>query len=167
MLRVGDHRELQAVVLALKAMDRSLARDLRRDLVKTMSPEWKSVVAKHASWHMDDRVIVPGTRIASGNPPVAQAAGSRRALSGGLVPVVAWPGFEFGSNQNRTTTYTRRNRRSGGTHRVTRNTTKQLARRAPKGRVAHPAFAELGPRLASLMVQTVVRRVHEAAEGRS
>lgn len=167
MLRVGDHRELQAVVLAMKAMDRSLARDLRRDTVKVMGPEWKAAVQQRASWHMDSRVIVPGTRIASGNPPVMVAAASRRALSGGLVPVAAWPGFEFGSNRDRKTTYNRRNRRSGGTHQVTRSTTKQLARRVPKGRVAHPAAREMGPRLASLWVQTVVRRMHEAAEGRS
>ncbi|WP_053205842.1 hypothetical protein [Jiangella muralis] len=167
MLRVGDHRELQAVVLALKAMDRSLARDIRRDTVKVMSPVWKSLVAERASWHMDRRVIVPGTRIKAGNPPVMIAAASRRALSGGLIPVQSWSGFEFGSSQSRTTTYTRRNRRSGGSHQVTRNTTRQLARRAPKGRVAYPAAKEIGPRLASLWVQTVVRRVHEAAEGRS
>ncbi|WP_026874292.1 hypothetical protein [Jiangella gansuensis] len=166
MLRVGNHRELQAVVLALKAMDRDLARDIRRDTVRTMGPEWKEAVQRRASWHMDHRVIVPGTRIAGGNPPTMIAASSRRRLSGGLVPVQAWGGFEFGSNRSRRTTYTRRNRRTGGTHSVTRNTTRQLPRRAPRGRVAYPAVAEMAPRLASLWVQTVVRRVHEAAEGR-
>lgn len=167
MLRVGDHRELQAVVLAMKAMDRGLARDLRRDTVRVMNPVWKSLVELNAASRMDSLVVAKGARIKSGNPPTAIAASSSRALSGGLVPVQSWPPFEFGSNGNRTTTYTRRNRKAGGTHRVTRNTTRQLPRRAPKGRVAHPAFAEIGPRLASLMVQTVVRRVHEAAEGRS
>jgi hypothetical protein len=167
VLKVGSSRELQAVVLALKAMDRSLARDLRRDTVKIMNPVWKSLVAEKASWHMDDRVIVKGARIKGGNPPTMIAAASRRALSGGLVPVQSWPGFEFGADRNRTTTYARRNRRSGGSHQVTRHTTRQLARRVPKGRVAFPAAAEIGPRLASLWVQTVVRRVHEAAEGRS
>lgn len=166
MLRVGDHRELQAVVLAMKAMDRSLARDLRRDTVRVMNPVWKSLVAERVSTRMDTLVVAKGARIKGGNPPTMIAASSRRALSGGLVPVAGWSGFEFGSNRSRKTTYSRRNRRSGGTHQVTRNTTRQLPARAPKGRVAHPAAKEIGPRLASLWVQTVVRRVHEAAEGR-
>jgi hypothetical protein len=166
MLRVGDHRELQAVALAFKAMDRSLARDLRRDTVKVMNPVWKSMVELNATSRMDTLVLAKGARIKGGNPPTMIAASSRRALSAGLVPVAAWAGFEFGSGRSRKTTYSRRNRRSGGSHQVTRNTTAQLPRRAPKGRVAHPAAKEIGPRLASLWVQTTVRRVHEAAEGR-
>ncbi|WP_053203794.1 hypothetical protein [Jiangella muralis] len=166
MLRVGDHRELQAVVLAMKAMERGLARDLRRDTVKVMNPVWKQLVDRNATSAMDTRVIAKGARIKGGNPPVMIAASSRRALAGGLIPVAGWSGFEFGSNRSRKTTYNRRNRRSGGTHQVTRNTTAQLPARAPNGRVAYPAAAEIGPRLASLWVQTVVRRVHEAAEGR-
>jgi hypothetical protein len=166
VLRVGDHRELQAVALAMKAMNRDLAKDIRRSTVQVMNPVWRSVVEQRARTAQDQRVLGKGARIASGNPPVAVAASSKRALSGGLVPVESWPAFEFGSNRSRKTSYTRKNRRRGGTHRVTRNTTAQLPARTPRGRVIFPAFAEIGPRLASLWVQTVVRRVHEAAEGR-
>lgn len=166
MLRIGDHRELQAVVLAMRAMNKSLARDIRKDTKRVMDPEWKALVRANATTHMDTLVLAKGARIASGNPPSVVAASSKRALSGGLVPVEHWQAYEFGSGRNRKTTYTRRNRATGGTHQVTRNTTRQLPRRARSGRVLYASFAELAPRLASLWVQTCVRRMHEAAEGR-
>lgn len=166
MLRIGDHRELQAAVLALKAMDRDLDRDIRRDTVATMNPEWKSVVQQNAHTPMDALVIGKGSRIAGGNPPAAVAASSTKRRSGGLVPVEDWAAWEFGANRNRRTTYRRRNRRGPGTHRVTRHTTRQLPARDANGRVAYPSFAQIGPRLVSLWVQTIVRKVHDALEGR-
>lgn len=166
MLRVGDHRALQAAVLAFKALGKTLQKDIRRATVQTMGPEWKQAVNERASSKMDQLIIAKGARIAGGNPPRAIAASSTRKLSGGLVPRENWQGWEFGSNGLRRTTYQRRNRNGIGTHRVTRDTVAQLPRRNAKGRIAFPAAAELGPRLASLFVQIVVRRVHEAAEGK-
>lgn len=167
MLRVGDHRELQAVVLAMKAMDRGLAKEIRRATVSTMNPVWRGEVQAHARTGMDDRVIAKGARIKGGNPPEAIAASSRRALSGGLVPVEGWPAFEFGTtNRLRRTTYRRRNRKSGGTHTVTRRASRQLPARNAKGRVGYAAFAEVGPRMVALWVQLVVKKVHDALEGR-
>lgn len=164
MLKVGDHRALQAVTLAFKTLDRSLQRDIRRATTQTMNPEWRAAVSERASTTMDQLVIARGARISGGNPPKAIAASSSRSLSGGLVPRDSWAGFEFGANPRRKTY--RRKSRNGGSHNVTRNTTAQLPRRNAKGRVAFPAVADIGPRLASLFVQIVVRRVHEAAEGK-
>ena len=163
---VRDLDELKAVVLALKAMGKDLRRDINRATTQTMGPEWKAAIAARASTAQDRRVLVPGARIASGNPPAARAATSRRRLSGGLVPSESWRAFEFGSKGDRRTTYTRRNRSGSGSHRVTRNTTAQLPARAPKGRVVYPAFADLGPRMVALWVQLVARKAHEAFEGR-
>lgn len=165
MLRVGDHRALQAAVLGFKLLGKSLKSDIRKATVSTLGPEWKQELSARSSG-MDALILAKGGRIKGGNPPVAIAASSQKALSGGLIPRDSWPAFEFGANGARRTTYSRRNRSGSGTHRVTRNTTAQLPSRQSKGRVVFPAVAELAPRLASLFVQIVVRRVHEAAEGK-
>lgn len=149
----------------MKAMNRSPAKDIRRDTVSTMNPEWRALVERNAVTEQDRKVVARGARIQGGNPPTAIAASSKRALSGGMVPVESWAAVEFGANGDRVTTYDRKSK-SGGTHKVRRHTTRQLPRRNPKGRIAYPAFGELGPRLVSLWVQTIVRRVHEAFEGR-
>ncbi|MDF9877463.1 hypothetical protein [Cellulosimicrobium cellulans] len=163
MLHVGDHKELQAVVLAMKAADRDLKRDINQATRTTMNPVWKSLVQTNAARSLDGRVIVPGTRIAGGNPPAAVAASSRRKLRGGLVPAEWWFAVEFGGNHNKVETYSRRSPK-GNRHRVTRHTARQLPRRDPNGRVAYPAFAEFGPRMASLWAQIVVKKYLDAAE---
>lgn len=166
MLKVGDHRALQATVLAFKALERGLQKDIRKATVNTMNPVWRGEIAERATSPMDQLVIAKGARIAGGNPPTAIAATSKRRRSGGMTPATDWPWFEFGpSNRNKITTYRRRSR-NGGTHSVTRHTARQLPSRNARGRVAFPAVAKLAPRLASLFAQIVVRRVHEAAEGK-
>lgn len=168
MLSVRDHRELQAAVLALKAADRTLRTDINRATVQVGNQIWKPLVAAHATTHMDTRMLAVGARVKAGNPPAAMAANSRRPVGSSrrLVPADRWQAWEFGAVHGVPTTYQRRNRKRGGTHTVTRDTKAQLPRRAPKGRVVYPAFAEAAPRMVSLWVQLIVRKYAEAAEGR-
>lgn len=163
MISVRDHRELRATVLALKAADRDLRNDINRATTATMGPVWKSLVEANASRPMDARVLAKGARIKPGNPPVAMAAMSRRALSGGFVPTDRWHAFEFGADRETTTTYERRSP-LGTVHQVTRHTRRQLPPRIRAGRVVYPAFADIVPRLISLWVQLVIRKYADAAE---
>lgn len=129
-----------------------------------MSPVWKDLINTRSRTRQTKAVINKGVRIKAGNPPAGVAAGSSRALRGGLKPAVQWPIFEFGTNDaNRVTTYDRRSK-NGGTHKVTRHTTRQLPARARGGHVVYPTLRQFIPRLVSLWVQTIVRTYHEAAE---
>lgn len=168
MLSVHDTRELQAAVLALKGADRALRGEINRATVQVGNAIWRPLVAAHATTHMDTRMLAVGARVKAGNPPVALAANSRRPVGSSrrLIPADRWQGFEFGAVRGNRTTYERRNRKAGGTHKVTRDTRAQLPRRTPKGRVVYPAFAEAAPRMVSLWVQLIVRKYAEAAEGR-
>lgn len=164
MLSVRGSRELQAVVLAMKAMRREIRNDINRATREVMNPVWRGLIEKRAKLQIERRTLGTGVRVAAGNPPALLAAGSRRALSGGLVPAEQWQAIEFGvGNHQERTTYTRRSK-NGGTHRVTRRTKAQFLPRNPKGYVVWPAVEEIAPRLASLWVQLVVRKVHEAVE---
>lgn len=164
MLRVGDSPELQAAVLGFKVLPREIQKRIRQNTVRTMGGVWKDEVNARARTKMDRRMLAVGARIAGGNPPVAVAANSRRRVGDELMPVMDWPGWEFGANRDKRTTYSRRSPK-GKVHKVTRRTRRQLPARDPDGRVVFAAVREVAPRLASMYVQTVVKTVHQAAEG--
>lgn len=156
---------LRGVVLALKAVDKPVRSEISKETRTTMNPVWRDAVARHASTRMDAAVFGKGARIAAGNPARAVAASSRRALSGGFTPDRDGRALEFGADQGKETTYTRKGK-GGKSHSVTRHTRRGLPARNRKGRVVYPAFAEVGPRMVSMWVQIVVRNIHEALEER-
>jgi hypothetical protein len=161
VIDVRDSRELQAAVLGLKVIDRDLAKDIRRATVDTMSPVWRSRVDVLARTHQDRKVLLAGARIAGGNPPAALAGTSARRLKGGGRPQDLAARLEFGSNsRNAYRAYTGKSPR-GKAYPVRRRTQRQLPPRFPRGRVAYPALAEMAPRMVSLWVQLVVRRVYQ------
>ena len=165
MIGVRDHRALEAAVLALKVMDKGLRSDINKATKTMLDPVWKGAVADNATSNLDKVVIVKGTRVKAGNPPVAVAASSRKALSGGLVPADRWPVIEFGGRYNKVTTYDSHSPK-GTPFSVTRHTARQLPARRKSGRVAYKALAEVTPRVVSLWVQMVVAKTYESIEGR-
>lgn len=168
MIAVGDARELQAVVLALKAMNRDLRNAINRATTAELGPLWKSVVQLNAQRKMDSLVLAKGARVAGGNPPRLLAAQSTRGIGPGkrLVPAAGYAGYEFGALRNTYSQYERKSK-SGGKHAVARRTMRNLRPRNPKGYVVYPALADFAPRLASLWVQLVMRKTYEAFEGKS
>ena len=56
--------------------------------------------------------------------------------------------------------------RGGKNADVTRRTMRGMPAPRRQGRVVYPAWADTGPRLVSLWVQTIVRTIHNAVEGR-
>lgn len=170
MLSVRDHRELQAVTLAMKAVERDVRLQINKATRDALNPIWKAVVADQLMGrdHLTTRLLA-GQRVAAGNPASVKAAQSTRAIGKGkrLIPSRDYYIAEFGVDRGKKSTYQRKNRKGGGTHTVTRRVNVGKPRRVEKGRVIYPAFAEAGPRIVSLWVQTVVRTVHEAAEGKT
>lgn len=164
-----DITELRGAVLALKQVDRSIKNAINRATRSEVGAIWKDEVAGKVAGmpRVDQLVLGRGASVRPGNPFTAKAANSNRPLSGGLVPNQKAKGFEFGTdNREKTSTYTRKNRRNSGSHSVTRRTTRHLPQRHPNGRVIWPAAAETGPRVVSLWVQIIVREIHEAIEGK-
>jgi len=163
MLSARGSRELRAAGLALKLVERDVRNSINRSMRSTMNPVWRGAVAERARTRLDQRVLNTGVRVAPGNPPALIAAGSTRALPGGLVPAATYYAVEFGADHDTVTTYQRTSPK-GTRHTVTRHTSHQLPERRRQGRVVWPAAAELAPRLAALYVQTIVRGVYEAIE---
>ncbi len=147
--------ELRAAVRALRAAPRDLRNQINRAMRATMSAPWQQAVRESADTDaMAQRLIVKGALIRPGNPPTLIAGNSTRTISkrgGGLTPSGHWYLAEYGADRAATSTYDRRGAP------VTRRTNTGWKTRYRRGRVLAPAIAQIGPRLASLFVQTIVR----------
>lgn len=148
----------------MKRVGRELRSDINKATVQTMGPVWKNLLDARTSHPLSKEVLLKGARVKGGNPPVLMAAKSTRKFKGGLIAADSWAAIEFGADRSKTSTYTRRSP-GGTTHSVTRHTRRQLPSRKSTGWTVFPAVGEFSPRLVSLWVQIVVRKIHEAVEG--
>jgi hypothetical protein len=152
VVKVGDHRALQAAVLAYKAADRDLRKNINDATRTTFNEPWKSGINQRCSTRLEHRVLAPGARIKASNPPEFIAASSRRALRGGLVPDEQWPAVEFGHDQS--------------TKKGNRHTARQFPARRRKGPV-FKTLDEFPDRASRLWAQLIVKVYCDAAdEGR-
>lgn len=151
--------EFRAAAMALRAAPRDLRNQINRNMTATLSPVWIKEVNVAAFTSLERALIVPGTRIKAGSPPTLIAANSRKKLArrpGALIPAEHWHAAEYGANRGDFTNYRRRSPQ-GTPHDVRRRVKTGLPKRNKTGHVLGPAMASVGPRLASMFVQTVVR----------
>jgi hypothetical protein len=159
-------RELQATIYALRSVDKTIQKQVRVHTKNVAGREWKQALAERADTRLQQRVIVDTAVVSVSNQNVrVQAAKKGRVLRGGLNPKTDYAPVEFGA-QLKKITYDRRGR-NGGTHRVTRSSGSQFPRhRGKTGYVFWPAAREMVPRIGSLWVQTTVRTIANALEGK-
>lgn len=160
-VKVGDApAALRASVFALKAADKEIRSDISKRMRGTMNPVWRDQVTAGVHGGMAARMLLPGTRIAAGNPPALIAASGNRKTGRGLTPNKSAAGFEFGANDS-----TRQVRSGRGPNRTySRHVMRHLPGRNPKGHVVYPAAARVLPRVAAFWAQSVVRAFLDAAE---
>jgi hypothetical protein len=156
--------QLQAVLLAVKGLDKEIRKQNRQQLRQNALPMWQREVAEHVQSRLDRLVLSDTARVAVSDQNVQlQAARIGRKLGGGLLPREDWQGVEFGADQNTHRGYEAT--RNGKTFTVHRHTTRQLPRRNPKGRVIYPSVENIVPRILSLWIQTTIRTLGEALHG--
>lgn len=159
-LDVKESRELKATILALRAIDKTISKQVRQHTKAIVAPEWNEALSRRARTRLERDVIVKTATVAVSNQNVrVRSASKGRPLSGGLNPRTEYPAVEFGADQGKTTTYNRRG------HRVTRHTARQMRPRKAGGYVFWPAAKEMVPRLAALYVQTTVKTIAQALKG--
>lgn len=165
-LDVRKSPELLAAIFAIRSLDRTIAKMNRQQTKTVAAPEWKQALAERADSRLEHRVIVNTAVVSVSNQNVRiQSAGKGRPLSGGLNPKTDYAAIEFGADRAKRTTY-RRKGRKGGTHTVTRRTAAGMKPRNGSGYVFFPAAKEMIPRMARLWVQTTVRTIATAFEGK-
>lgn len=162
---VTKSRELQAAIFAIRSLDKTIQKLVRQHTKRIAAPEWSKALNRKASTALERAVLANTSVVTVTNQNVrARSASKGRRLSGGLNPKTDWPGVEFGATAQNAT-YTRVSPK-GTRHRVTRKTGTQLRRRNREGYVFYPAAREMVPRLASLWVQTIVKTIGNALEGK-
>ncbi|RLP70969.1 hypothetical protein D9V30_00615 [Mycetocola reblochoni] len=167
-LRVSVYgvKELQAVILAMKALDRDLKKTLRAQTREVVGAIWKQSIAENVQSRMESRVLGDTARVKVSDQNVTLTSASvGRKMSGGVKPSEVFASVEFGNYPERRRTYTARSKR-GNSYDVTRRTAAQFRPKNREGYVVWPAAAEAVPRIAALWVQTIARGIHEAFEKR-
>ena len=165
MLDVRESKELTATVLALAQMDRVLRRRIYAATRSNIVPEWRQELAADATNRLEERIILGGARADVSEKGVKlKAAQSKKKLSGGASPSSIGHAVEFGAPWRRGTIDATSNRGRRYTYQRTLN--KQLKPRRQKGYLAYPAARRLAPRFASLWVQTTIKTMYDAIEGK-
>jgi len=155
MLDVQDHRELQAALLAMKSVERTVRNDINKTARGKLKPIWIEALSFNAGDRMAQRVIVAGARVAVTARQVRlMAATSRRPLRGGLIPDTQWTHVEFGANE-REVEVTQRSRR-GKPYTRTMTINRQFPARQKHGRIAFDAASHTGRQIVALWVGTIV-----------
>jgi hypothetical protein len=142
-ISVWTSKELQAVIRSMKGLDRETAKVIRRETKAVVGPIWREAVGANVTNALEARVLANTARVAVTDQNVTlQSARIGKALSGGGKPAQLAAATEFGSAKY-----------------------KQFGKRRKAGPV-YNAAAEVIPRIASLWVQTVVRGLHDAFDGK-
>lgn len=163
---VRGSRELRAVILALRSVDKTIRQVVRRETKRIAEPEFRKALAQHTMTRVENYVLVNTAVLRVSDQNIRMMSASKgRPLSGGLSPKTDYAAAEFGAKRDKETTYTRVGRR-GGTHSVTRHTARQFRPRNRKGYVFYPTVREIIPRLGSLWAQITVRALGNATEGK-
>ncbi|HWU29342.1 MAG TPA: hypothetical protein VN041_09665 [Microbacterium sp.] len=169
MLRVSalSSRELLTVLRGLRTLDRDTKRHLRQSLKDMVLTAWQAELAKHASTSLESRVLVSTgrARVSDQNVRLTSASLSR-SLSGGLKPSESYGPVEFGANP-RPGAKEEAHSRKGTPFTRYRDPNRPFKKPNRRGYVVYPSAASIIPRVLAMYVQTFVRAIHEALEGKS
>lgn len=154
---------------AAERMFRQLPKELKSDLRKVQRAEalpiWKEEVNKRKDvTPIASRVYKSGITVRTGANLVLEAKGSAKKIGDrGTKQNSLMGAAEFGSTPTNYTKYHRKSTK-GKQHTVTRRTRKGLPHQRKGGYVVIPASRPAATRIKSLTIQTVIRKIHEAAE---
>lgn len=169
MISVGDSRELQAAVLAMKLLDKSLRPEIYKRTRERVLPEWDDAIKDNLAGDgfpaLESRLILKNIKVKVGTQGLSlgAATSTRKAVSGGLKPAQHYYLAEFGANPRKATI----NGRRGATrYTYTRMINTGFKPRVKRGRYAYKAAQEIGARSVALWVKSIVQIVYEATDGK-
>lgn len=163
--------QVRAAQRAFRALPKDVKNELRKAQRASLAPIWRSEMARAvpraaARSGMAREVFSAGSRVKAGLPLYLVAGGSNRRMSGGGTPSDLARPYEFGTRRRENLTRYPRQSPNGGTHTVTRHTSRQLALVRRTGYVVYPAVSQTIPRLIGEWVLALTDRIRDAAGGR-
>lgn len=168
MISIKGSRELQAVVLALKAVDRTLRPEMYARTRQHILPDWtegiNDKVSQNSSYGRLTTRLLKGQRVEVGTQGITVVAGaSTRPIRKGstLTPAINYYLAEFGA----TPRVAEVNGRRGNTrYSYQRKINTGFQKRNKKGYYAYPTAGRIIYRSVSLWVQSVVQVINEAVD---
>lgn len=169
-ISVFESKELQGVILALKGMDKEIAKQIRKQTKDVVLRVWQKSVAEQigmSGTRLESRAFGQTARVAVSNQNITLSVASvGKPLSGGLNPrLIPWA-IEFGADREKRLTYEARSTRGRSYTVHNRRVSAMLRRRNETGHIFYPTVKAVIPRIASLWIQTTVRAFYEAIEKR-
>ena len=170
---VASSRELQAVLLAIRGASTEISRQYRQRLKAVADDAWLESIRGRVTTRMQSRVLLGSARTAVSNQNVRLSVGTvgrplskRTGGAGADEAVEVLRAVEVGGSQTTYSDYKRRATGATGTHDVRRRTLTGYGAFNRRGNAVYPALGETVPRIAALIVQTCVRTLHDAFEGK-
>jgi hypothetical protein len=162
-----DGKGLNQAERVFRQLPKELKSDLRKVQRSETLPIWREEInARRDITPIASRVYKSGISVKTGANLVLVAKGSTRKIGTRRIPQNALLGAaEFGSKPSNYTKYNRTSKQ-GKRHTVTRRTRAGLSQNRRTGYVAVPASKAAVSRIQSLHIQTTIRRIHQAAEGK-
>jgi hypothetical protein len=162
-----DGKGLNKAERVFRKLPKELKNDLRRVQRAQSLPIWREEInARKNVTPIAARVYKSGISVKTGANLVLTAKGSSKKIGSRNIPQNALLGAaEFGSSPSNFTKYYRTSP-DGKRHTVTRRTRRGLPQHRRTGYVAVPASKAAVSRIQSLTIQTTIKRIHDAAEGR-
>lgn len=157
--------ELEAVALAYRIAGKQLRTDLYARARQDILPEWQSKLSEKAGGNkLAQQVLVKTTRVnATTRGITLTSAKSKRKLAGGFIPAFNFAAIEFGATWRKADI---KGRRGQTDYKYKRQINTAFRHRKRKGYIFYPTAEDFIFRLAALWVQTTVRTLRDAAEGK-
>ncbi len=159
--------ELDAVILALRIAGKDLRKELYARSRSTILPEWQqSISDKVGGNRIAQKVLVDTARVNVGTRGIrlTSATSSKAISKGGFKPSENWAAVEFGAKWRVAGIDGRRGQTR---YNYDRQINTSFKHRKRKGYYVFPAADTVIKRLAALWVQTTVRTLRDAVEGKS
>lgn len=151
-----------------RKLSKELKNDIRSAQRREALPIWKQEInSRKDVTPIASRVYKSGISVRTGANLALVAKGSSKRIGPRRIPQNSLlAAAEFGSASSGNYTKYFRTSPDGKRHVVTRRTRRGLPAQRRNGYVAVPAGKASAKRIASLTIQTTIKRIHDAAEGR-
>lgn len=160
---VLNSAELRATVFAIKAAPAEIRQSVRAETRTTGAGIWRDSLMHQSSTPMQRALIVNTSRVTVSDQSirVRAATSKRKATRGGAVPFRDGKAYEFGTDRQKVARY-----RTRGQGTVRRHTNRAMPAKRRSGYVFYPAVADAAPRILALWVQTTVKVISDALDGK-
>lgn len=162
-----DGKGLNKAERLFRSLSKELKNDIRAAQRREALPIWRGEIDKRKGASLiASRVYKSGTSVRTGANLALVAKGSTKKIGKRNIRQNSLlAAAEFGSASSNYTKYYRVSP-NGKKHTVTRRTRRGLPAQRRKGYVAVPAATASASRIAQLTIQTTLRKIHDAAEGK-